>query len=290
VRRLSILGTGCSDYLDILATPGREDDVVEGFYKYLAESSRWDAIDLQQLREGGLLRACAGPADGGPLRCVETDQERCPYLALPPDWESLTKSFGKKTRSNIGYYDRALQKSYAVAMGCVAGPDEADSELSRLFALHSRRWNKRLLPGVFVGRRVQRFHRELSRALLARGWLRLFYLRLDGVTQASLYCFSYGGRMCYYQAGFDPAYARFSPGTVLTAHAMRAAIDEGCTVFDLLRGDEPYKAKWTQTAACNSRRLIVRSGGSAAGRAACGLMRIEERIEKRVKAWAQGRA
>ena len=56
-----------------------------------------------------------------------------------------------------------------------------------------------------------------------------------------LYCFNHGGKGYYYQGGFEPQLARYSPGTVLTAHAIRDAIDRGASEFDFLRGDEPYK-------------------------------------------------
>lgn len=156
--------------------------------------------------------------------------------------------------------------------------------MTHLFELHQRRWNQRWLPGVFGGKRVQAFHRDAARSLLERGWLRLFYLRLDGVTQASLYCFAYGDRLCYYQGGFEPTLARLSLGTVLTARAMQTAIAEGRAVFDFLRGDEPYKAKWTGAAQVNIRRIIARAGTPFVPLARQTQL-WEETVERRGKAW-----
>jgi len=283
LRRLSFLGTGTSDYLDILATPGCEAAVSEAFYAFLANNGGWQIADFQQLREGSLLRENA-PKEGSRLHSFDAEGEACPYLALPTDWDMLLQSFGKKTRANIGYYDRALQKVYAVEAGPVTDEAQLDAELTQLFDLHKRRWNQRWLPGVFGGKRVQAFHRDAARRLLKEGWLRLFSLRLDGVTQASLYCFAYGDRFCYYQGGFEPTLARLSLGTVLTARALQSAISEGRTVFDFLRGDEPYKAKWTGTSRVNCRRLITRRGTPFAP-LATKVQRWEESIERRGKAW-----
>jgi CelD/BcsL family acetyltransferase involved in cellulose biosynthesis len=44
-------------------------------------------------------------------------------------------------------------------------------------------------------------------------------------------------------AGFDPDQKRWSPGIVLFALAIRAAIDEGAKYFDLLRGQSRYKSE-----------------------------------------------
>ena len=287
LRRLSFLGTGTSDYLDVLAAPGWEDAVAEGFYGYLENSRGWQIADFQQLREGGFLRD-RPPAEGSRLVSQDAPGEPCPYLALPPAWEMLLQGLGKKTRTNIGYYDRALAKVYEVDVGFVRDEADVDAALARLFELHQRRWNQRWLPGAFAGRRVQAFHREAARRLLAQGWLRLFHLRLDGLTQASLYCFAYGDRLCYYQGGFEPTLARLSLGTVLTGRAMQSAITEDRQVFDFLRGDEPYKAKWTGLARVNARRLITRPGTPFPALA----QRVqgwEETVETRGKAWMRGK-
>ncbi len=283
LRRISFLGTGTSDYLDILAAPGHEASVATSFYAFLAQCGGWQIADFQQLREGALLREHV-PEISGSLHSFDAIGEPCPYLALPNDWDLLLQSFGKKTRTNIGYYDRALQKVYAVEAGAVTDESELDAELTHLFDLHQRRWNQRWLPGVFGGKRVQAFHRDAARRLLKQGWLRLFSLRLDGVTQASLYCFAYGDRFCYYQGGFEPTLARLSLGTVLTARALQAAIAEDRVIFDFLRGDEPYKAKWTGASRVNSRRLVTRAGTPFVPLARM-TQRWEDAIERRGKAW-----
>ena len=258
LRRLSFLGTGTSDYLDVLAAPGWEHAVVQSLYEYLDSAGGWQIADFQQLRDGSLFRRFLPPA-GSELTVLDVPGEACPYLPLPPTWPELLQGLGKKTRANVGYYDRTLQKVYAVDIGPVTNEAALDEALTNLFDLHARRWNQRWLPGVFAGKRVQAFHRDAARRLLGRDWLRLFSLRLDGETQASLYCFSYADRLCYYQGGFEPTLARLSLGTVLTARAIQAAIAEGRGVFDFLRGDEPYKAKWTTASYANLRRLVTRS-------------------------------
>lgn len=283
LRRLTFLGVGVSDYHDLLALPGREDAVAVAFYDALRVQRGWQIADLPQLRQASLLRS-RPPRPGQGLTWLEAPQEACPFLPLPETWDALLKTFGKKTRSNIGYYERAVRKVYEVEVGAVTEPVALDAEMTRLFDLHQRRWNQRWLPGVFGGRRVQAFHRDAARALLSCGALRLFFLRLDGETQACLYCFAFGDRLCYYQGGFEPTLSKWSLGTILTAHAMQTAITEGRAVFDFLRGDEPYKAKWTSQTQVNTRRLLTRRG-TPFGPLAAAALRVEDGVERRVKAW-----
>lgn len=277
LRRLSFLGMGASDYLDVIAPESHREGVIRSLEETLRSDSHWHIADLQQLRDGGALRA--QPA--APLGAKETVGEPCPYIDLPGTWNDFLATLGKKTRSNIGYYERSLHKLYEVEIGWVAEPDQLDREMAALFDLHQRRWNKRWLPGVFGSRATQAFHCDVARALLEAGYLRLFRIALDGETQASLYCFSFGDRICYYQGGFEPAFSKLSLGTVLTAYAIRTAIDEGKTVFDFLRGDEEYKAKWTPQATANVRRIAVRT--PLLTPLVAGVRAVEHSVEMNVK-------
>jgi CelD/BcsL family acetyltransferase involved in cellulose biosynthesis len=285
LRRVAFLGLGMSDYLDLLCAPGHEDEVVEAFYQTISEMKGWDLVDLQQLRNGGLLHDQSARVK--PFKSEETEQEACPYIDLPETWEEYTKSLGKKTRSNISYHDRGLTKVYDVDFEAVSDAAVLSDEMENLYDLHLRRWNQRWLPGVFASKRVQNFHNEVAQKLMERGWLRLYVLRLDGLTQAVLYCFGYKDRTCYYQGGFEPSLAKLSLGTVLTARAIKHAIDEGRSVFDFLRGDEPYKAKWTSHSVRNVRRVLTRSG-SFVDPVVRYTQRIEENIEYRAKSWVRG--
>jgi len=272
----------------VLAAPGWEDGVAQALYAFLGERRGWDVADFQQLREGGVLHNRL-PGAEAKLAWHDAGLEACPFLKLSPDWDAQRQQFGKKTRSNIGYYDRALQKVYQVEVGVVSRESDLDGEMTRLFDLHQRRWNQRWLPGVFGSRRVRRFHRDAARALLGQNALRLYSLKLDGETQASLYCFAFGDRTCYYQGGFEPTLSKWSLGTVLTARVLQDAIAEGRTTFDFLRGDEPYKAKWTQTARVNRRRVLVKQSGLPLSRLTRRVQTWEWAAEHGAKAWLQKR-
>ena len=64
---------------------------------------------------------------------------------------------------------------------------------------------------------------------------------------AALYNFIYNDTCFYYQSGFDPVWAKFSPGTVLFSLSIQDAIENGMLEYDFLQGDEPYKFNWTNT-------------------------------------------
>jgi CelD/BcsL family acetyltransferase involved in cellulose biosynthesis len=111
-------------------------------------------------------------------------------------------------------------------------------------ALHKTRWQGRGGSDTFYTSGLVSFQEEFTQLALARGWLRFFVLLLDGKPAASLYAFWYNGVFYFYQAGFDPAYGKYSVGLVTMALAIKAAIEEGAEEYDFLHGDERYKFHW----------------------------------------------
>ena len=63
-----------------------------------------------------------------------------------------------------------------------------------------------------------------------------------------------------YNAGVDPEARELSPGVLLSALALQAAIGAGRRRFDYLRGDEPYKYEWGAVDEPIQRLLVVRTG------------------------------
>jgi CelD/BcsL family acetyltransferase involved in cellulose biosynthesis len=116
-----------------------------------------------------------------------------------------------------------------------------------LFRLHHDRFVDRGGSDALHTEALRDFHRELSAIALARGWLRLFVLRLDGRPAAALYGFRYKSSFLFYQAGFDRDFTRHSVGLVAMGLAVRSAIEEGAREFDLLHGDEGYKSLWARS-------------------------------------------
>jgi len=294
VRRLQFLGTGGTDYLDALVRPGCE----QGFWQAVVETlapMAWHLADLQQVPAGSPTLQHL-PLIAGRMGCEVTAclQEPCPFLALPGDWDAFCQGLGKKMRWAVGYYPRLAARERKAEVVRVQG-GRVPETMDRLFALHTRRWRARWLPGAFAGPRTRRFHRELAAACDASGDLRLYALSLDGRVQAVLYCFAFGGRVHYYQGGFDPACARYSPGTILVAHAVREAIATGAQGFDFLRGGEAYKYRWGAVDRSNQRLLLVRPGwqGRLGRRLGLWQQEAEESVKKiagKLSAPRKGRA
>lgn len=253
LRQVRFLGAPLSDFQEVLAARGHETAVRDVFVEHLArQSSRWDLCDFADQRAGTSLTVGAMPPS---LRPLLLHHRVCPYIALDATWDAFAKSLSKNMRANLGRRRRQLAKQFRAEYD-LATADTLPAAMEELFRLHNSRWRRRGVSGAFAGERMQAFHRDVAARFLARGWLKLHRLRLDGETRAAFYCFQLGARVYYYLSGFDMAFGKFSIGNVTMAAAIERAILDGAREFDLLRGDETYKFAW-QAKERETLRLVI---------------------------------
>lgn len=250
-RIVRLLGSGNTDYLDVLAEPGLEETVMEAVCTYLqAQQDRWDRCDLLQLRPGSPLLSAPVP-DGWTDETAAADT--CPILTLSaPDADAaIPDSFLKKLR----YYRRRTARFGTLRIE-QAGGSTFDTAFEALLRLHGARWAERDGPGMLAAGDVQHFHRTVARGLLRRGLLRLYTMYLDEQVVASYYGFVHRDRAYYYLSGFDPAFGKLSPGNLIVYHAIQEAAREGARHFDFLRGREAYKYRWGAEDQQNQQRRL----------------------------------
>jgi CelD/BcsL family acetyltransferase involved in cellulose biosynthesis len=113
--------------------------------------------------------------------------------------------------------------------------------------MHQLRWKSAGQPGLLGRRGFRSFLNGLARLEESSATFRLYVMEDAGTPIAALLNFHYGNTVFHYQNGFDPhcRFASFAPGTLLILHAIQAAIQEGLTNYDFLRGREPYKFQFT---------------------------------------------
>lgn len=234
------------DHLDFVCAPGKEAQVAEAFIARLyAERRQWDRLCLASLPEGSptleALQAYADPEQAQP------DREICPFIALPATWDIYyNEVLGQRKRKNY----RRDQRRYAEAFGTnwswarVQTADELPAFFDDLVRLHQAKWEALDAQGAFGTPRLAAFHRAAAERFLELGWLRLHRLIINGTVAAADYGYVYLGRYYAFAAGWDVQFAEYSPGDMLTGITIQEAIAEGLTIFDLHRGDQPYKYQW----------------------------------------------
>ncbi|HTO98662.1 MAG TPA: GNAT family N-acetyltransferase [Myxococcales bacterium] len=289
VRRLAFLGdgqTGC-DYLDVLAEPGREREVLERCLAKLLELP-WDLCDLDGLwREGftALQLAARFSPTGDEVAREGRIRFVCPHIPLSGTWEQYLEGLGR--RENLRRREKWLFRQPGVSLDCARAPEESVPAMEDFLALHRARWAVEGGSDGLSGPRHEAFHREASQELARAGMLRLYTLRAARRPVASVYGVVHGGKFNYYQSGYDPNWASRSVGLVLLARTVQDAFAGGYKEFDFLRGNEGYKGEWSRGERWTVRLRLWRGRRARAARAASGASLL---LREAVKAALPGQA
>ncbi len=240
-RTVSFLGTGISDYGDLLFAPGMEDECVAAVWAFLADrQDGWDELDLQELRCGsGLLRGQHAE-----------ECSVCPVL----DLSSYPESMDHKHRIDVRRAQSRLNKHHAREF-LTSNRSNLTQNLDDFFRLYEMRW------GV-MDSSLRQFYSEAAANFLATGDLRLSLLRIDNMPAAAIYAFTKGQVLYCYLSGFDPAMSKLSPGAVLLGWVIEQAIAEGTKYVDFLRQPEPYKYLWGARDRVNYKLKLPSPGGT----------------------------
>lgn len=246
-----LIGTGNTDYLDVLSTTGAPIDEML-VRMTAADCAMWD---LQQLRETSpLIRASAPP------NCEDMVEQHdaCLVLSIENAGEALENITSTHFRKKLRYYRRSFEREGTIEF-VTPTAETLDRFMTELFDLHAARWKVRGLPGMLAADVDQAFHRDVARRMFDAGALRMDSLRLNDRTVAIFYGFAHHHTVYYYLGGYDPALEKLSPGTLIVAHAIEEAVKSGATTFDFLRGAEDYKYAWGAQDRWNQRRRFVKN-------------------------------
>ena len=274
-RVLRFLGHGASDQLGPICRRGARAAAVSALLTYLQSNrGRWDVLLAEHLPSDEGWRQVLG---GSLLR-----RESSPVLRDDGSgWDGFLASRSSNFRQQVHRRERSLLRRHELRYRLADDPSRLQPDLDTLFALHSARWSGG--NSSFGGSR-EGFHRDFAACALERGWLRLWFLELDGRPVAAWYGFRFAGVESYYQAGRDPAWDSASVGFVLLAHSIRAALADGVTEYRLLRGDDPYKSRFaTDDRTLETIALPSGTRGKALV-AAAELLRSSSRIRKALRA------
>jgi CelD/BcsL family acetyltransferase involved in cellulose biosynthesis len=232
LRVVRLVGQGPADELGPLCAPEDRGAAAHAI-KLVLEDVRGDVFLGEQLPGEELWPNHLGAS--------VRSSEPAPKLRLGGrDWDEFLAGRSKNFRGQVRRRERALER-LGLRYRLCDHSDRLERDLDTLFALHRAQWNGR--ESNFT--RLEAFHRDFAVAAFARGWLRLWFIEVNGREVAAWYGLRFRNVDAYYQAGRDPAWDRFGVGFVLLAHSLREAVIDGMHEYRFGRGDEAYKSRFT---------------------------------------------
>jgi CelD/BcsL family acetyltransferase involved in cellulose biosynthesis len=186
-------------------------------------------------------------------------------------WEEFLASRSSNMRKQIRQQERRLAREHEIRYRLTTTHGELQRDLDTLFALHKSRWGSQ--STTFS--RYEAFHRDFAACALDRGWLRLWFLEIDGQPRAASYGFRFAGIQSAYQAGRAPSWDKYSVGSVVLMQSIRDALEDGVSEYRFLLGAEPYKYRFA-TSDPGLETIGIARG--VASRAALAAARVARRI------------
>jgi len=259
LRVVRLVGRGPGDELGPICEPRDRARVAAAFRKALAAAPfGWDVLVAENLR--------ADPAwsEIGGVVCLEEIPN--PVLEMEGlTWEEFLASRSAKFRQQLGRNERRLTRDHGLQYRFADDPERIDADLDALFTLHDSRWGEKT-SGVFAGSEGD-LQRDFAKTALERGWLRLWFLELEGEPQAARLGFRFAGVESGYQSGRNRDWDKFGIGFLLQAQVIRVSMEEGMREYRLLRGGEGYKDR---LASADLGLETIAAARGVAGRAALG--------------------
>ncbi|HEY2899809.1 MAG TPA: GNAT family N-acetyltransferase [Polyangia bacterium] len=218
---------------------------------YLRDSAIGAEWDLAVTRSQVPSQA---PPPSPPLRwngpTVELDRLSPGTVAVPlaPTWEQYRRGLSKSMRDNVAYYPRRLQ--------CEVGPfsvriarrpqDVADAvdDLVRLHHLRSLGQHGTPHCSHISTAKNAAFFEEVMVRLARQGRASIATLTVAGRTIGAHAFLQTPNALWTYYSGFDPAWHRFSPLTIITSEVLRDAINRGVQQLCFSPGQAPWKSRW----------------------------------------------
>jgi CelD/BcsL family acetyltransferase involved in cellulose biosynthesis len=239
-------GMGLSDKADLLV---REEDRPASERLVAELMRRLDSIDVLHLK--GLDSTAASwtalvDATAGRPAAWRLVRSQSPYLALEGTWESYLDSRSRRLRKNLRRCRRMLEEEGPVAISRTGDP-RSPATVADLLRISGESGTSRRGTDLFRHPAIRAFLVDVLREMEAAGALDLHVLRVGGEPIGYELCFDVGGRIFGYNAGYREDYARASPGNLVTIAVIESAYSRGRSEYDMLRGTEAYKLRWSET-------------------------------------------
>lgn len=186
----------------------------------------------------------------------------CPCLHFCDDFDAFFTSVftSSKKRTELKKFQRKLSELGNLKMINVCDKNSYDTNLkyiNQIYKVHAERFAGVYATSFFGSPHMHAYYSELIKSLMyyEKGYLSLIVL--DEVVIAFIFCLTNGVSLIDWIPAFDPAFARYSLGTVQYKMLFEEICNKGSyQLFDYSKGSSVYKRKWAKEETFNYQFII----------------------------------
>jgi CelD/BcsL family acetyltransferase involved in cellulose biosynthesis len=273
---LLFLGMPESDSNDLICLPGIEAEAAACAIDALLDLP-WRSATLDYLWEDSALFHALDKLPARFSRALHLAYRGiAPRAVLPPDDPATVAKIVKK--KNELRLERQIGRKGQLSFRFLETPDELRAGFEHLVRLHTARRNEAGDQSVFLDARVLDFYDRLLARLDPRKDLRFLVMEFDGRTIACEFAFQHFGRLFGFKTAYDPEFRDYSPGTMIVRRTAQYAAENGLAVFDLSRGSDPYKLRFSNASKKYYALRVFHRG--IVGWTERSLLRLKERVKQ----------
>lgn len=233
------------DYTGLLLGEN-ENECFRLFLNYLAEQKDWDFIYLYDVPGTSIIPSLLTRMSRSPLKIEIKEGAVCPYVTFPSSVDIFLEKLNGKFRKNLRRSMKNLERDYGkVEIKKHNDFCSLNDAMEIFFRLHQMRWRSKHKQGVFSTQAIRDFYIDVAKSFFAKRWLALYFLTVKDEPIAAHFCFEYQRKMYFALSGYDLNFSKYSVSSLLTLKIIEKCIEKNLTEFDFMKGDEPYKFKWT---------------------------------------------
>ena len=242
LKQIEFLGTleVGSDYLDVFSRKGKEREVATQIYNFLFENvpSVWDSLMLKDLPSNSLffLHFIDKIEEEG--KYVEIRRGSfSPFVSLPGSKSDFVASLSPHRKQQYRRHLRILQTQNKVVHRSFVGRD-VEAVLDDFLSFFSEKKG-------YSNEQFFLFLKTFALKSIEKQWVQIDMLISDTSKIVCLYQLRYRDSLSQYLMVTDKSFnPKLSVGNILVELCLENAISEKVSIYDFLKGTEPYKFHW----------------------------------------------
>jgi CelD/BcsL family acetyltransferase involved in cellulose biosynthesis len=218
----------------------RDEDALDRLVAAVA-GARAGELVVPCLPEGsrGLAALERAARSAGRLTLLEP-QHTSPVAETRADYETYQGELDGRKRRELDRLRRKLESEHGAVLA-FGPPGDVDVALDRALELETAGWKGTRGTAIAQDEATARFYRTLARSFAAEGRLRLATIEVDGGLVAFDLSVVDGRRLWVLKGAYDERYARYGPGSVLTAFQLERCHELGLRALELCGDVERWK-------------------------------------------------